>query len=110
MAKFKLGDPKPANSGRKPGVKNKTTAEIREAIQKVLADNVDGLADDLATMGEFRKWTILNSVAKYVLPTLNKNDNDTSLSGEVKITVSFEDGSTASDNNDVENDDYLSGE
>ena len=91
MAKFKIGDPKPANSGRKPGVKNKTTQEIRDAIQKVLSDNVDGLADDLLVMGSFKKWTILNSVAKFVMPQLNKNEDTVEHSGNVNITVSFQD-------------------
>ncbi|QEC78756.1 hypothetical protein [Mucilaginibacter ginsenosidivorax] len=89
MAKFKIGDPKPINSGRKPGVKNKTTQEIRDAIQKVLADKVDELADDLAMMPEFKQWTILSAVAKYVMPTLAKNDNDTTLSGEIKYNVNI---------------------
>jgi len=94
MAKFKIGDPKPVNSGRKPGVKNKTTQEIRDAIQKVLAYKVDELADDLTVMNEFKQWTILNAVAKYVLPALNKNEDTVEHSGEVKITVSFSDGNT----------------
>lgn len=89
MAKFKIGDPKPVNSGRKPGVKNKTTQEIREAIQKVLADKVDELADDLLLMPEFKQWQILTGVAKYVMPTLAKNENDTTLSGEVKYNVNI---------------------
>lgn len=94
MGKFKTGDEKLPNSGRKKGTPNKTTAEIREAIQKVLADKVDVLAADLANMTEFKQWTILNAVAKYVLPTLNKNDNDTNVSGEINITVSFDDADT----------------
>ncbi len=91
MAKFKIGDPKPVNSGRKPGVKNKTTQEIRDAIQKVLADKVDELADDLALMPEFKQWTILSAVAKYVMPQLAKNDDTVEHSGEINITVSYSD-------------------
>ena len=89
MAKFEKGNPKPPNSGRKLGVKNKTTQEIRDAIQLVLADKVEVLAADLETMSEFKQWTILNAVAKYVLPALNKNDNDTTLSGEVNYNVNI---------------------
>ncbi|WP_428329034.1 hypothetical protein [Mucilaginibacter sp.] len=88
---------KPKTGGRLPGVKNKSTAEIREAIQKVLADKVDELADDLASMNEFKQWTILNAVAKYVLPTLAKNEDTVEYSGEIKITVSFSDGDIATD-------------
>ena len=86
---------KQKTGGRKAGVKNKTTAEIRDAIQKVLADKVDVLAEDLQTMSEFRQWTILNAVAKYVLPTLNKNDDSVTVSGGYNITVSFEDSEAA---------------
>jgi hypothetical protein len=91
MARFQKGDPKPVNSGRKPGVKNKTTQEIRDAIQKVLGDNVDGLEEDLSEMGSFKKWQILNAVAKYVLPTLNKNDDTVEHSGAIEIVVRFQD-------------------
>lgn len=97
MAKFKVGDSKPANSGRQKGTGNKTTAEIREAIQKVLANKVDELADDLAVMPEFKQWQILTGVAKYCLPALNKNENDTTLSGEIKynVNINFVDGDNA---------------
>ncbi len=83
---------KPKTGGRQPGVKNKTTQEIRDAIQLVLADKVDELANDLTTMSEFKQWTILNAVAKYVLPTLAKNEDTVEHSGEINITVSFENG------------------
>ena len=49
------------------------------------------MADDLAVMNEFKQWTILNAVAKYVLPTLAKNEDTVEHTGEVKITVSFSD-------------------
>ncbi|TWR26914.1 hypothetical protein FPZ42_07720 [Mucilaginibacter achroorhodeus] len=77
--------------GRKKGTKNKTTQEIRDAIQLVLSDKVDQLAEDLAKMDKFKQWTILNAVAKYVLPTLNKNDDTVEHTGEININISFED-------------------
>jgi hypothetical protein len=46
MAKgFKKGDKKPENSGRKPGVQNKRTVRVKEAIEEVAAKlgGVDGL-------------------------------------------------------------------
>lgn len=84
---FEKGRPK--TGGRKPGVKNKTTQEIRDKIQEILSSNVDELADDLLVMGSFKKWTILNAVAKYVMPQLSKNDDTVEHSGNVNITVSF---------------------
>lgn len=95
--KFQPGEPRPANAGRKKGTPNKTTAEIKDAIQLVLSNKVDVLAEDLAKMNEFKQWTILNAVAKYVLPTYQKNDNSVEHSGEVNIKVSFEDGEKPTD-------------
>ena len=86
---------KPKTGGRLPGVKNKTTQEIRDAIQLVLAYKVDQLATDLETMNEFKQWTILNAVAKYVLPALNKNEDTVEHSGAINITVSFADADPA---------------
>jgi len=92
--------------GRLPGVKNKSTQEIRDAIQKVLADKVDSLAEDLELMSEFKQWTILNAVAKYVLPQLSKSEDTVDHSGEVKITVSFSDSITdAASNNNIQGED-----
>lgn len=36
--RFKKGDPKPPNSGRKPGVRNKIPRELRQLVQDVLVD------------------------------------------------------------------------
>jgi hypothetical protein len=91
MARFTKGNPKPANSGRKKGVKNKTTDEIRKALQQVLSNKVDELAGDLKTMSPFQQWMILDKVSNKVLPTLNKNDDSIAHSGSIKITVSFDD-------------------
>jgi hypothetical protein len=84
--------------GRRKGSKNKTTQEIRDAIQLVLSDKVDQLADDLAKMDKFKQWTILNSVAKYVLPTLNKNDDTVEHSGNISINITYEDTDPSIDN------------
>ena len=85
MARFTKGTPKPANSGRKKGVKNKTTDEIRKALQQVLSNKVDELEKDLKTMSPFQQWMILDKVSNKVLPTLNKNDDAVTHSGEIKI-------------------------
>ncbi len=85
--------------GRQPGVKNKTTEQIRQKIQLVLSDKIDELAADLNTMSEFKQWTILNAIAKYVMPQLAKNDNQTDLSGEINITVSYADSDTEPEGN-----------
>lgn len=80
--------------GRKAGVTNKTTQEIRDKIQKVLSNRVEELDTDLSSMSEFKRWTILNAVAKYVLPALNKNEDTVEHSGQINITVSYSDSDT----------------
>jgi len=85
--------------GRVKGSKNKTTQEIRDALQKVLSNKIEDLETDLATMSEFKQWTILNSVAKFVLPTLNKNDDKVEHSGEININVNFSDDLGISETN-----------
>jgi|GEM_PF-3583954 len=86
--------------GRVKGSKNKTTQEIRDALQKVLSNKIEDLEADLETMSEFKQWTILNSVAKFVLPTLNKNDDKVEHSGEININVNFSDDLGISETND----------
>jgi hypothetical protein len=77
--------------GRKPGVGNKTTQEIRDAIQLVLSKRIEELDADLDNMSEFKKWTLLNNVTKYVLPALAKNEDSIEHSGGIKITVNYAD-------------------
>jgi hypothetical protein len=88
---------KPKTGGRLPGVKNKTTQEIRDAITKVLADKVAELADDLNSMPVFKQWQILSAVAKYAMPTLAKNDDTVEHSGAINVNVSFSDSGSAND-------------
>jgi hypothetical protein len=81
---------KPKTGGRVKGTINKTTPEIREAIQKVMSAKIDELESDLEKMNPFQQWMILEKVAKYFMPALNKNEDTVDHTGEVKITVSFE--------------------
>jgi hypothetical protein len=104
MSKFEKGREK--TGGRAKGTPNKTSAEIKEAIQAVLSLRVDELDDDLEKMDKYKKWTILNAVTKYILPTYNKNEESVEHSGEIKISISFEDDTTSTKNND--NDDWMS--
>jgi septum formation topological specificity factor MinE len=75
--------------GRVPGVKNKTTEEIKQKIQLVLANKVEELADDLAMMPEHKQWQILSAIARYVLPSKVENEGSVEHSGEVKYNVNI---------------------
>ncbi|RZJ82578.1 MAG: hypothetical protein EOO47_00070 [Flavobacterium sp.] len=94
MAKFTKGTPKPPTSGRKKGVKNKTTEQIREQIKNVVSNKLDVFEADLQTMSPFQQWMILEKVTKYFLPALNKNDDSVTHSGNISINISFEDNET----------------
>ena len=93
---FEKGVPKPGGKtgGRLKGSLNKTTPEIREAIQKVMSSKIDELESDLEKMNPFQQWMILEKVAKYFMPALNKNEDTVEHTGEVKITVCFSNGNT----------------
>jgi hypothetical protein len=86
---------KPKTGGRKPGVKNKTTAEIREKLQMVLSGMVEHFEEDLEEMNGFKRWQIASSVFKYIMPALSKSDDKVEHSGGYNITVSFEDNEAA---------------
>ena len=88
---FEKGKPKPngKTGGRLKGTLNKTTPEIREAIQKVMSAKIDELESDLEKMNAFQQWMILEKVAKYFMPALNKNENAVEHTGEINVTVSF---------------------
>lgn len=89
-------------NGRPKGSPNKSTPEIREAIQKVMSKKIDELESDLAKMNTFQQWMILEKVAKYFMPALQKNENDNTVSGEIKITVTYQDSPALLDNTPYE--------
>jgi len=84
-------DNQPENRGRKKGSKNRTTEEIRNFIQKVVDKNLDHLEQDLEAMNATNRWVVIDKLTKYFLPALTKNDNNNLNSGEVTITVKYED-------------------
>lgn len=95
MARYEKGKPK--TGGRKKGVQNKTTEQIREQIKNVVSNKLDVFEADLATMSPFQQWQILEKVTKYFLPALNKNDDSVEHSGNISINISFDDGGDLDD-------------
>lgn len=85
------GNPK----GKPKGVKNRTTEQMREFIKQVVDNNLGSLESDLAKMSNTNKWIILEKLTKYFLPALNKNDNQNVNSGDVTITVKYDEREVA---------------
>jgi len=86
---FKKGQEK--MGGRVKGTPNKSTKEIRNAIQNVLANRIDTLEEDLARMTGFQRWMILDKVTKYVMPALAKNEDKVEHTGELQINITYSD-------------------
>ncbi len=78
-------------AGKPKGAKNRTTEEIRNFIQQVVDKNLVNLEADLSLMNATNRWTVIDKLTKYFLPALSKNDNNNINSGDVSITVKYED-------------------
>lgn len=60
--------------GRRKGSKNKTSAEIKTAIQSFISTNVDGLQKTYDKLEPKDKATFFERTLKYVIPTQTKAD------------------------------------
>ena len=90
---------KPKTGGRKKGVKNRTTAEIRQHIQTVIDAQYNKLESDLDSLSPFQRVMMVEKLTKYFLPALNKNDDTVNHSGEIKIIVEYNSDDEEGDGN-----------
>ena len=69
--------------GRQAGTPNRTTTEIREHFQNLIAENLEQLNKDLKELEPLQRLKMIIELSKFVLPTLkaiesnNQNDNNT---------------------------------
>ena len=69
MARFEKGQPRPANAGRKPGSRNKTTAAVKAALLRALqAGEEDGGEKFFSSLREEDPKTFAALVGK-LIPT-----------------------------------------
>jgi len=54
--------------GRKPGSKNRTTAEIQQALLKLIDDNIEQLQADFDSLEGKDRISLLISLAKHCTP------------------------------------------
>ena len=65
-------------SGRPKGSKNKSTETVRNSFQLLIQNNLEQLQSDLEEMTPKDRFNSIVSLAKFVLPTLNSIDFNTS--------------------------------
>ncbi len=75
--------------GRPKGSCNKTTAEIREALQLIYSKNLERLQADLDSMTGFQRQQILSRLVDKILPNLQKNEMTGETSQAIKISVEW---------------------
>jgi hypothetical protein len=71
------GRPKPKNSGRKKGVTNQATKDIKEAYRMLIEKNLDNLTKWLEKIAEtdpYRAILIISDLSEYVIPKLARTD------------------------------------
>jgi len=71
--------------GRKKGVPNKTTKEIRESFQCFVEDNVDNFQewlDRVAETNPAKAIELVNNMSEYILPKLSRSE----IKAEIEVT------------------------
>lgn len=71
-------------NGRPKGAKNKTAAQIREAFQLLISDNIDQLQSDLKEMPPDKRFAMIVKLSEFVLPKLQSLSIDNQIELEYK--------------------------
>jgi hypothetical protein len=74
-------------AGRKKGVRNRSTSEIRDSFQILLEDNLPLLQRDILSLDSKDRIQMLLSLANYILPKLRSIDLKSDV--EETITIDF---------------------
>ena len=69
---FTKGDPNINRAGRKKGVPNKTTEELRQFVALLIENNMEQLQEDFSSLEPFQRLTMVERFLKYVLPPITK--------------------------------------
>ena len=77
------------SKGRPKGAVNKSTQQQKDFVQLVMAENMERLRDDLDAMNPMCRWTVLQKLSAWYMPTLTKNDNTNETSGKMTITIKY---------------------
>jgi hypothetical protein len=102
--KGKSGNP----YGRPKGSLNARTKDIRGFFTLIMEKNLPRLQKDLNGMTGFQRWQILNQLSNKFLPNLSATQIDAAVSGDLNISVSFEEmGTKVQNNDDIEDADVV---
>ena len=77
-------------NGRPKGAVNKTTAEIREHFQNLVANNLEQLNEDLNTLEPLQRLKIIIELSKFVVPTLKATELSMELDNNNFQPITFE--------------------
>lgn len=86
--------------GRKKGVENKVTTDIRDKFNQLLTEHLETISDDLKSLNPKDRINILLQLSKFVIPQLKATEiisNNVSESPKINIIYS-DDKSNLSDN------------
>jgi hypothetical protein len=74
---FKGGDENINRAGKKPGTKNKTTKEIREAYQKLTEENLTNMTlwlGQIAAEDPAKAMDLMLRLSEYIIPKLARQE------------------------------------
>lgn len=67
---------KKKTGGRKKGTQNKTTKELKEAINHLVSNNIDTLQSDLDSLEPKERILMIERFLKYCIPKVEFEDNN----------------------------------
>lgn len=74
---FKKGDIKPPNSGKKKGTENKVTKDTKEAVRKLIENNLDNMTlwlEKVAAKNPEKAMYIIVNLLEYSIPKLQRTE------------------------------------
>jgi hypothetical protein len=89
---FKKGKPK--TGGKKKGVPNKITRDIKEAYRQLIENNLDNLTGWLEKIAEKdpeKAIRIISDLSEYIIPKLARTDLTGKIKQDIKTTLVFKD-------------------
>ncbi|MGV0830232.1 hypothetical protein ACTS9C_15480 [Empedobacter brevis] len=76
--------------GRKKGVENKVTTDIRDKFNQLLTDNLETISEDLKALNPKDRLNVLLQLSKFVIPHLKATEITSNTEFETpKINIVF---------------------